>query len=67
MRSRWSGRSEIELPKTGIVYTYTDDVNLLRENINTLSKADILRQAVKMCLEVNAEKTKYMNITRNQK
>jgi hypothetical protein len=36
----------------------TDDVNLLGENINIIKK----NRSKEVCLEVNAEKTKYANV-----
>jgi hypothetical protein len=49
----------LELNGAHQLLAYTDDVNLLGDNIPTLSKnIETLIDASKVCLEVNAEKTK---------
>jgi hypothetical protein len=46
---------------------YTDDVNLLGDNIDTVKNTETLIDASKeVSLEINAEKTKYMLLSRHQ-
>jgi hypothetical protein len=47
---------------------YADDVNLLRDNINTIKKnKDIFTDATKeVCPEINAEKAKYVLLSHHQ-
>jgi hypothetical protein len=46
---------------------YADDVNLLGDNIDTINKnTQSLNDANKVGLEVNAETTKYMLVSRDQ-
>jgi hypothetical protein len=48
---------------------YADDVNIMRENIDTIQKntKSLLDASKKVGLEVNPEKTKYMLVSRCQK
>jgi biotin operon repressor len=58
----------LKLNGTHQLLTYVRDVNLLGGNINTIKKnAETVIDALKeVGLEVNAEKTKYMLVSRHQ-
>jgi hypothetical protein len=47
---------------------YADDVNLLRDNIDTIEKntETIIDASKEVGLEINVEKTKYMLLSRHQ-
>jgi hypothetical protein len=47
---------------------YADDVNLLRDNVDTIKKntETLIGASNEVGLEVNAEKTKYMLLSRHQ-
>jgi hypothetical protein len=59
---------ELKLNGTHQLLAYSNDVNLLGDNIDTINKnTDTLIDASKeVGLEVNAEKTKYMLVSRDQ-
>jgi hypothetical protein len=54
--------------RTHRLLAYTDDVNLLGDNIDTIKKnTETLTDASKEAgLEINVEKTKYMYLSRHQ-
>jgi hypothetical protein len=58
----------LKLNGTYQLLVYTDDVNLVSDNIDTTKKkTQTLIEASKVvCLEVNTEKTKYMLLPRHQ-
>jgi hypothetical protein len=57
----------LKLNETHQLLVYADDVNLLGDNIDTTKKnIETLIGASKVGLEVNAEKTKYMLLSRHQ-
>jgi hypothetical protein len=57
----------LKLNGTYQLLVYADDVNLLRDNIDTMMKSITLNEASKeVGLEVNEEKTKYMLLPRHQ-
>jgi hypothetical protein len=55
----------LKLNGTHQLLVYADDVNLLEDNIDIIKKTETFVDASKeVCLEVNAEKTKYMLLSR---
>jgi hypothetical protein len=48
--------------------TYADDVNLLRDNIDTIKKntETLIDASKEVGLEINVEKTEYMLLSRHQ-
>jgi hypothetical protein len=58
----------MKLNGTRKLLAYADDVNLLRENINTINKntETLIDASKEVGLEVNVEKTKYMLVSRDQ-
>jgi hypothetical protein len=63
--------NQVELKLYGIYHllVYTDDVNLLGDNKNTTKKSmeTLIDSSKEVGLEVNAEKTTYMLLSRHQK
>jgi hypothetical protein len=57
----------LKLNGTHQLLVCTDDVNLLRDNINTIKKnaETVINPSREIGLEVNAEKTKYMLLPRH--
>jgi hypothetical protein len=57
----------MKLNRTHDLLAYADDVNMLLDNINTITNIDTLNNASKRVgLEVNAEKTKYILLSHHQ-
>jgi uncharacterized lipoprotein YehR (DUF1307 family) len=58
----------IDLNGTHQQLVYTDDVNLLGDNMDTIQKntQTLIDARKKVGIEVNAEKTKYMSLSRHQ-
>jgi hypothetical protein len=58
----------LELNGTYQLLIYADDVNLLGDSLNTIEENSerLLAGSRDICLEINAEKTKYMIMSRHQ-
>jgi hypothetical protein len=58
-----------KLNGTHQLLVYADDVNLLGDNINTITKnkETLIDTSKKVGLEVNTQKTKYMLLSHHQK
>jgi hypothetical protein len=58
----------LQLSGTHQLLVYADDVNLLGDNVDTIKKnKKLIDTSKEVCLEVNAEKIKYMLLSRHQK
>jgi hypothetical protein len=58
---------ELKLSGTHQLRVYADDVNLLRNNIDTIKNIKtVIDASNEFGLEVNTEKTKYMLLSRQQ-
>jgi hypothetical protein len=57
----------LKLNRTHQLLAYSDDVNLLGDNINTIKKntETLIDASKEVGLEINVEKTKYMFLTRH--
>jgi hypothetical protein len=58
----------LKLNATHQMLAYADDVNLLRDNTDTIKKniETLIGASKDICLEVNTEKNKYMLLSRHQ-
>jgi hypothetical protein len=58
----------LKLNGTHQLLAYADDVNLLGDNIDTIKKhtETLIDASKEIGLEINAEKTKYMLLSRHQ-
>jgi hypothetical protein len=58
----------LKLNGTHQLLAYADDVNLLGDNVDTIKKntETLIDASKEVCLEINAEKTKYMLLSRHQ-
>jgi hypothetical protein len=58
----------LQLNGTHQLLPYTDDVNLLGDNIDTIRKSTetLINASKEVGLEINMEKTKYMLLSRHQ-
>jgi hypothetical protein len=58
----------LKLNETHQLLTYTDDVNLLGDNIDTMKEntETLIGANKEVCLEINIEKTKYVMLSRHQ-
>jgi hypothetical protein len=69
IRKVQENKEGLELNGTHRLLVYTDDINLLGENVNIIKKnaeAEVLDASKEIGLEVNSEKTKYMFMPRHQ-
>jgi hypothetical protein len=58
---------ELKLKGTRHLLVYFDDVNMLRDNIDIIKNTETLIDASKeVGIEINAEKTKHMLLSRHQ-
>jgi hypothetical protein len=68
IRKVQENRVGLKLNGTHQLLAYTDDVNLLRDNIDTINKntETLIDASKEVGLEVNVEKTKYMSVSQDQ-
>jgi hypothetical protein len=68
-RVQENNQEGLKLNRTHQLLAYTDDVNIVGENIDTIKKnpKTLLDASKKVGLEVNPEKTKYMLMSHSQK
>jgi ABC-type siderophore export system fused ATPase/permease subunit len=59
---------QLKLNGTHQLLAYADDVNLLRDNTDTIKKntETLIDASKEVSLEINVEKTKYMLLSRHQ-
>jgi hypothetical protein len=59
---------ELKLNGTHQLLAYADDVNLMRDNIDTIKKSTecLIDASKEVGLEINVDKTKYMLLSRHQ-
>jgi hypothetical protein len=67
IRNIQENQVDLELNGTHQLLVYIDDVNLLGDSINTITenKETLLEVSMDVGLEINAEKTKYMVMSRH--
>jgi hypothetical protein len=68
IRKVQENRVGLDLNGTHQLLVYVDDLNLLRDNIDTINKntGTLIDASKEVGLDVNAEKTKYMLLSRHQ-
>jgi hypothetical protein len=68
IRKVQENQAELKLNGTHQLLTYANDVNLLRNNINTINKntQTLIDASKEVGLEVNVDETKYMLVSRDQ-
>jgi hypothetical protein len=64
----YEGPGKLKLNGTHQLLAYADDVNLLRDNIDTIKKntETLIDASKEVGLEINVNKTKYMLLSRHQ-